>query len=140
MIPAAMPAPGDDITAAWWDGTRSGVLYLQTCRGCGRVQHHPRALCLGCGSADGLDWIRASGDATIDTWTEVRRAPTPDLEVPYVVARVRLAEGPMVLTNLVDVATDQLAVGRQVRVVWRPLPDGRQLPMFTLSPNVREGQ
>jgi uncharacterized OB-fold protein len=139
VSPTELP-PVDDITTGWWDATRDGTLYLQTCRACGGVQHHPRALCLRCGRTDQLGWARASGVATIDTWTVVHRAPAPDVEVPYVVARVRLAEGPVLLTNLVDVSADELAIGRAVRLAWRALPDGRQLPVFTLAPSDREGR
>ena len=139
MSPVDLP-PVDDVTAEWWDATRDGMLYLQTCRACGRRQHHPRSLCLTCGRTDQLSWDRASGEATIDTWTVVHRPPSPDVEAPYVVARVRLAEGLVLLTNLVDVAPDELAVGLAVQLGWRALPDGRQLPVFTLAPTDREGR
>lgn len=139
MTPTELP-PVDEVTAEWWDATRDGTLYVQACGACGRRQHHPRSLCLACGRTDQLGWIRASGDATIDTWTLVHRAPAPDIEVPYLVARVRLAEGPVLLTNLVDVPSDELTIGRAVQLAWRALPDGRQLPVFTLAATDREGR
>lgn len=133
------PPPVDGVTAAWWDATRDGTLYLQTCEACGGVQHYPRALCVTCGATDRLGWTPASGRATVDTWTVVHRAPAPDAALPYVVARVRLAEGPVLLTNIVDLPAGEISTGLPVRLAWRPLPDGRQLPVFTVAATGAEG-
>lgn len=136
MIAPELP-PVDAVTAEWWDGTRQGVLYLQHCVACDGVQHYPRSLCIRCGGVDQLGWIAASGVGTVDTWTQVHRAPVADLPVPYVVARVRLAEGPILLTNLIDLPVAGLdacaLTGAAVQLRWRPLDDGRQLPVFILA-------
>jgi uncharacterized OB-fold protein len=76
---------------------------------------------------DRLSLAAASGEGVVDTWTVVHRAPRPDLEAPYTIARVRLAEGPVVLTRLDG--TDW-AIGTRVAVHWLDLPDGRALPLF----------
>ena len=46
-------------------------------------------------------------------------------------ALVDLDEGVRLLTNVVGVPADQVAVGDRVQVTWEPLSDGRQLPLFT---------
>jgi uncharacterized OB-fold protein len=121
--------PVDPLTAPWWDATREHRLLLQRCSGCGALQHHPRTVCTGCGATEGLGWVDASGIGRLDCATEVHRAPAPGVEVPYVVARVRLAEGPLLLTHLVGTAP-QDAYDVDLEVGWRPLPDGRNLPVF----------
>jgi uncharacterized OB-fold protein len=121
------PSAPDEVTAPWWDATREHRLILQCCA-CGTVQHPPRALCTGCGSTSELGWREVSGRATVDSLTTVMRAPAAGFEPPYVVARVRLAEGPVLLTNI---AGSTPAIGDQVRLVWRDLADGRALPIFT---------
>ena len=122
--------PVDEVTAPWWDATRERRLTIQRCRECGHLQHYPRALCTGCGGTD-LDFTDVSGLGTVDSHTLVHRAPRPGLETPYVVARVRLAEGPLLLTNLVDADPDSWRCDAPVKVAWRALPDGRHLPVFT---------
>lgn len=122
------PAPADATTAPWWDATRDRRLLLQRCGACHSVQHPPRAVCTICGEDD-LGWATTSGRGTVDAWTSVHRAPTPGLETPYVVARVCLDEGPVLLTNL-EPPAHAWRCGAPVQVVWRPLPDGRQLPVF----------
>jgi uncharacterized OB-fold protein len=123
-----VPLPPDDaITRPWWDATRERRLLLQRCEGCGRVQHPPRAVCAACGSA-ALGWRAAAGTGIVDAFTVVRRAPRAGFDPPYVVARVRLDEGPILLTNLVE--ADGVGCDARVRLRWRPLSDGRHLPVF----------
>lgn len=76
-----------------------------------------------------LDLIPAAGIGTIDSFTIIHRAPRPDVVVPYTLARVRLPEGPIMLTRLLG--DDRWVIGEQVRVGWFDLPDGRALPVFT---------
>ena len=125
--------PVDTTTQPWWEATRSGRLLLQSCSSCGGLQFYPRMLCTRCGAVEGLGWSEASGAAVVDTWTVVYRAPVPGLRAPYVLARVRLAEGPLMLTCLIDAPVDQQLDGRAARLAWRPLADGRKLPVFTVA-------
>ena len=119
--------PEDELTAPWWAGTRNNQLLLQTCRDCGHRQHHPRHLCLQCHGPD-LGYTEATGQGVVDTFTEVHRSPRADLEVPYVIARVRLTEGPVMLSTLVG--DEEWQIGDEVRVDFQPLSDGRALPVF----------
>jgi uncharacterized OB-fold protein len=129
----ALDPPVDELTAPWWDATRDRRLLLQHCGHCDTVQHYPRWLCTNCGAVDALDWVASSGTGVVDTFTAVHRGPAEGVDVPYLVARVRLDEGPILLTNLVGVAEEDLTLGVAVRVMWRPLADGRNLPVFGLQ-------
>jgi uncharacterized OB-fold protein len=67
---------------------------------------------------------------TIDSCTVVELAPSPEFTPPYVVARVRLADGPVLLSNIVDTDPYGVRIGDNVRLRWRDLADGRALPVF----------
>lgn len=128
-----VPAP-DEITGPWWDATKQHRLVLQRCARCVReeragVQHPPRALCVHCGS-DELEWAESGGTGVVDSFTVVHRAPRPELAVPYVIARVRLDEGPVLLTRLQEREPDAWSIDDRVRVAWVDLDDGRALPVF----------
>lgn len=127
--------PQDELTAPWWDGTRERRLLLQRCDACGEVQHHPRHVCLSCGATHALGWVQSDGAGTVDTFTVVHRAPRPGLETPYVVARVRLDDGPVLLAWIVGDtgALPDPRIGDLVRLDWSPLDDGRALPVFRLG-------
>lgn len=129
--PGEVPPP-DETTAPWWAATQEHRLLVQHCTGCGHVQHPPRALCVGCGSMDHLTWVEATGAGTVDACTTVHRAPRPGVPVPYTVARVRLAEGPLLVTRLEP--ESGWAPGDAAHLGWTDLPDGRALPTFHRSP------
>lgn len=122
-----MNPPVDDVTGPWWEATRERILLLQWCPACDRVQHYPRAVCLACGRSD-LGWQPASGRGVVDSFTVVHRSPAPMVEPGYVLARVRLAEGPILLTHLDGCREPR--VDLPVRLAWRHLDDGRNLPIF----------
>lgn len=130
--PPEVPEP-DDLTQAWWDATREHRLTVQRCAACGHHQHPPRGLCTACGTTEGLAQVDAAGAGTVDTYTVVHRAPRADVETPYVLARVRLAEGPILLTRLPHEPT----IGDPVALAWVDLPDGRALPVFETTEETR---
>jgi uncharacterized OB-fold protein len=128
FVVAGEVPPPDDVTFDYWAATCEHRLTVQRCDACGHRQHPPRALCMSCGTTEHLGQADAGGVGTVDAFTVVHRAASPDLPVPYTIARVRLAEGPLVLTRLVG---DRAWVaGDRVRVDWLDLPDGRALPYF----------
>lgn len=121
--------PPDEVTAPWWEATRRREFLLQTCSR-GHRQHPPRAVCAVCGDTDGLGWSPAGGQGRVDACTVVHRAPGRGFHPPYVVARIRLAEGPVVLSTVLADDLDAVAIGDDVVLDWRDLPDGRALPVF----------
>jgi uncharacterized OB-fold protein len=123
----------DADTAPFWDACRRGELRLQRCAACGRFRHPPLAGCPDCGSRR-AEWVALSGAATVYSFTIVRHAVLPELaaHVPYNVAVVEPDEAPGVrlITNVVDVAPEQMAIGLRVELAWdEPLP-GVRLPRF----------
>lgn len=122
VIPA--PVPTED-TKVFWEAANQGRFLVKRCADCGKVHWYPRALCPFCWSAN-TQWIAASGRGTIYSYSVMRRAPQP-----YAVAFVTLAEGPTMLTNLVDCDFDRLAIGQPVQVVFKPTDGEWQIPVFT---------
>lgn len=135
-VPGDVP-PADEVTAAFWEATRAHRLTVQTCA-CGHRQHPPRAVCTSCSSAETLSQVASAGRGVVDAFTVVHRAPRPDVTVPYVVARVRLDEGVLLLSRLEGRDDPEAwSIGDAVRVAWADLPDGRALPFF-LPPDPTE--
>ncbi len=135
---APLPAVNSD-TEEWWEATRDGRLLVQHCRRCEDFQHYPRPFCLSCRSTD-LDFKESTGRGVIYSFSVVHRSPDPGLfEPPYVVALVQLEEGPTLFTSIVDYESDDLYCGQAVAIAWRPLSDGRQLPVFSPMKGVSDG-
>ena len=125
--------PTDELTAPWWDATREHCLLVQQCENCRSVQWFPRFICMSCGSRD-LGWGKASGRGVVDTFTVIHRAPRAGLRTPYVLARVILAEGPVILSRIVDGDPTAIACEDPVVLAWHDLADGRALPVFRPEP------
>jgi uncharacterized OB-fold protein len=125
----SIPDPAPE-WSEWWEATRNRRFLLQQCTRCATSQHYPRAICTSCGSTD-LRWRDASGKGTIYSYSVVHRAPPSAPPTPYVVALVRLAEGPTILTNVVGCDVADVACDAPATLVWEELDDGRCLPLFT---------
>lgn len=125
-----VPTPDAD-SQAYWDGARDHKLMIQRCAACGEAYFYPRPFCPSCWSQD-VAWEQASGDATLYTWSivHVNDLPPFNERVPYVAAIVDLAEGPRMMTNVVDCAFDELKVGMALRVAFRRMTDEITVPVF----------
>jgi len=125
MADRKIPSPiANTETQAFWDAARTGRFVLPTCTACRKAHWYPRAVCPFC--ADGtIEWRDASGKGTIYTYSVMRRA-----KEPYVIAYVTLAEGPTMMTNIVDCNFDALRIGQPVNVVFKETENGPPVPMF----------
>lgn len=128
--PVPRPAPGP-LEAPFWAAVRTGVLHLQRCGGCGAFQHPPKPGCARCGATD-MAWVPSTGRGELWSYTVVHPPVLPAFadRVPYVAAVVRLHEGVFLVTNLVDVALDRIAVGDSVELVVHRVDDELSLPLF----------
>ena len=114
--PADRPEP-DAFTRPYWEAAAEGRLLLRRCGGCGRAHHYPREFCPYCWSED-VAWEHASGDAVLYTWSVVHINDLPPFRdrLPYVAAVVDLAEGPRMMTALVDCDPLTLRIGMALHV------------------------
>lgn len=124
------PAPAINVeTKPFWDATTQERLLLPRCDDCDVVIWYPRAFCPEC-SSFAISWFEATGRGTIYSYTVNRRGQGDYRDLVYVLAYVELAEGPRVLTNIVDCDPERLAVGQPVQVVFHPTDSGAALPRF----------
>ncbi len=65
-------------------------------------------------------WVEASGAGTVFTYAVYRRAYHPAFKplIPYAVAVIELAEGPRLISNVVDVPVEEIHVGMEVRLTF----------------------
>lgn len=99
-----LPAPEiDPIAEPHWEGLKSGELRYEYCKPCGHRWLPARGHCPQCLSRD-TGWIASTGQAKLVSWITYHVAFNPHFadRLPYVVAIVELAEGPRMLTNIVD--------------------------------------
>jgi len=124
-----IPRP-DAVSAPYWEAAARGELLIQECKSCGHRQFYPRAVCTDCGGD--VDWLTCSGRGTVHTFTVIRQnyaKPFRD-ELPYVVAMIELAEGPMMMSNVTDCAADDVHVGMPVEAHFVTADEGIGVPFF----------
>ena len=118
--PAPIPTA---FTEPFWEGTRQGELRVQRCGDCGHWRWTPQLACPACWSED-AEWRATGGKGEVYSFTVVHRPVDPSRFVePYVLAVVRLDEGPHMLTNIVDCEPSEVEVGMRVVVRFERIDD-----------------
>ena len=128
---AKRPQPRlDDANRAFWTGGAEGKLMIVHCADCGQYTHPPKQFCRHCQSENAAPQAVA-GTGVIDTFTINYQPWMPGLEVPFVIARVRLDDAPDVIltTNIVNSPVDAVDFDDKVRVVFEE-QDGVYFPLF----------
>ncbi|MFG1187759.1 Zn-ribbon domain-containing OB-fold protein [Xanthobacter aminoxidans] len=125
MVERAIPSPVIDAESApFYAAAREGRFLVRRCTETGRFHWYPRALCPF--SLKETEWVEASGRGEIYSYSVMRRS-----DPPYAIAYVRLEEGPVMLTNIVECDFDALAVGQKVGLVFVPTAgEGTPVPCF----------
>jgi uncharacterized OB-fold protein len=118
-----------DLSAAYWDGARRGVLVLQQCGNCGTSRHYPRAMCASCYSFD-VRHVEHDGRGTVHSWTVAHHAFSPETagDLPYTLVTVDLGNGVRALGRLA--APAQPALGLPVRLEFTTDSAGEPVPVF----------
>lgn len=129
-MPRPLPELTPDVAFFWTSGV-DGTLRMLRCADCGYWLHPPGPVCPVC-LGDDVAPTALSGRATVTTYTVNRQRWRADLEVPYVVAIVDLAEQPglRLTTNIVDCPTEAVYIGMPVTVTFEHVDDV-WLPLFT---------
>jgi uncharacterized OB-fold protein len=118
--------------AHYWQGGRDGELRLQRCRQCGYYVHPPGVICPKCWSKD-LVVEAVSGRAEVLTFSVNHQQWMPGLDVPFVLAIVRLVEQDdlRITTNVVNCRPEDVEIGMPVRVLFEPHVDEEVwIPLF----------
>src|SRR5579863_4755241 len=128
----------DGESRPFWEAGRNGVLRFSACQACGALLHPPVPVCRYCRSGD-IGQRDVSGRGVVVGVTVNHHQWDPRFSPPFIIATVAIEEDPRVrvVTNLVDVAPDEVRVGMRVKArfearedVWIPLfapldePDG----------------
>ena len=129
QIPLPVPSR---MTEPFWAGMRQNRLLLQRCKACSAYRWTPQVLCRDCYSED-YEWAEVSGRGTVFSYTVVHRPPLPAFKAPYIVAVIELAEGPLMLTNVIDCDPAALKVGDKVKVAFEKATDEVTLYRFRLA-------
>ena len=94
------------------DYIAEGKFMIQRSKSTGEYVHYPRTLAPGTGTAD-LEWVEASGEATVYATTVNRQRPEKGGD--YNIALIDLKEGPRMMSRVIGVEPADVKIGMKVR-------------------------
>jgi uncharacterized protein len=126
--PRILPA-SDQVTGFFWTSGVDGRLRFLRCVACSYFIHPPTSYCPVCGGRR-VTPHEVSGRGTLYSFT-VNHQPWDGIGDQYVIGVVEMAEqiGLRLLSNVVDVAPDDVRIGMAVEVVHES-HDPVYLPLF----------
>lgn len=115
---------------AFWTGGAEGKLNIYRCGDCAGFIHPPREFCRHCQS-ENVGPFAVSGTGIVDSYTINYQKWAPDMEVPFVIARIQLDDAPDVYltSNIVNSPIDTVDIGDRVRVLFEE-QEGIWYPLF----------
>ena len=115
---------------AFWDAAKRHELVVYRCSSCGTF-YSGVTECTAC-DRPGMAWVKASGKGEVYTFCIFHQAfhPAWQDDIPYNVAYVKLEEGPLLVTNIVGCANDDIYIGMPVEVVFDDVTEEVTLPKF----------
>jgi uncharacterized OB-fold protein len=132
MSLATRPKPVvDNWNKKFWAATAEKKLVLQRCKGTGKCFFPPAPVSPFTGMPD-WDWVDASGQGQLWSFVVFHQSYFDGMkdELPYLVAMVKLDEGPYLLTNIEGIGPGEAKIGMRLSVVFPGGPDDFVLPQF----------
>ncbi len=130
LKPLPSESMSDELDKPFWEAAARHEFVLHQCQACKRY-YWPASNCLEHGP-DHMKWVKASGRGTLHTYTIIHRPFQQSFkaDVPYNVGVVETEEGPLVFTNVVGCANEELRVGMPLQVTFDDVEEGVSIPKF----------
>lgn len=114
---------------AFWAAADREEFIGQQCGDCGRFTFPPRPMCPHCHSLK-RENVRLSGRGTVVSYTLPRHPHPFGFKTTPIVAVVELEEGIRMVSNVVGVAPEAMAMDLAVEVAFEPTLKGHKVPVF----------
>lgn len=125
-----------DDSAVFWDAANEGRLVAQRCADCGALRHPPRPMCPHCHSLT-IDVADLSGRGTVYSYAILHHPQHPAFDYPVLAVLVDLDEGIRMVSNIVDVAKEDIRIGMRVAVDFAPTAGDQRVPVFRPAGDAR---
>ncbi len=115
----------------FYEAAKQQRLVVQECIQCGTKRFPAVATCNDC-LAGHMRWIDVAGSGEVFSFVVMHQIYHPWFadKAPYVVAQIKLTEGPLILSSVIDIAPDEVRIGMPVEVTFQKCSDEIDLPVF----------
>lgn len=126
------PLP-NDADKMFWHYCQQRELRFQQCGSCRRFRHPPTPVCPHCQSFSN-EWVVAPETGVVFSFTIVHHPAHPAMKavVPYniVVVDFPAYDHVRLVSNVIDVPTQEIRIGMEVAVTWETAGNGMLVPRF----------
>jgi uncharacterized OB-fold protein len=120
-------------TEPFWQAAKQDRLEVPKCGQCGHFRMPPTPFCPECQSTE-VEWTQLSGRATVFSFAVVHGFPgLPDITMVPVVVDLEGAPGARLVSDVVDVAPEDVHIGMELAVFFSPIADDWKLPLFRVA-------
>ena len=113
----------------FWEAAKREQLVAQCCSGCGELRSPPRPMCPHCNSIESEARVLA-GRGSGYTWVIPRYPVIPGFEGTHIVAVVDLEEGIRMVSNICEIAYEDISADMPVEVFFEDMQEGYKIPLF----------
>ncbi len=109
----------------FWRNLKSRYNLVGTkCTNCEEIHFPPRHFCPKCRRLSKLEEFKLEGRGKIETYTVIHTAMDGfEGQIPYVLAIVKMPEGPRLTTQIVDCEIEDVKIGMKVKNVFRKIQE-----------------
>jgi uncharacterized OB-fold protein len=114
----------------FWDAAKRNNLLAYKCLNCGTFYSQVTD-CVVCGNPQ-MAWVKASGKGKVFTFCIYHQLYHPAWkdDIPYNVAWIKLDEGPLLMSNIVDCKNEDIHIDMPVEVIYEVVTEEVTLPKF----------
>jgi len=125
-----LPIP-DEFDKPYWEAAKKHELRMQECLDCGEIWFPPSPVCPKCLSQN-YEWAKLSGKGKVWSCVVFHQLYFPSFsdEIPYNVVAVKLDEGPLLTSNMVECKNEDIQCDMLVEVVFDDVTEIITLPKF----------
>jgi uncharacterized OB-fold protein len=115
---------------AYWEGAKRHELMAYQCQNCGAF-YYPAIHCVSCDKPK-MEWVKVSGKGRVYTFVIYHQLYHPAWkgDIPYNVSWIKLDEGPLLLSNVIDCKNEDIYIGMPVEAVFDDVTEEVTLPKF----------
>lgn len=122
------------ILSPFWKACKQEELKFPFCTNCKSWQWYPLYSCPTCGG--NYNWEKVSEEATLFSWTVIRRSPFPELaqKVPFIVGVLEIDDAPGVrfVANIEGCEQEELQIGMKLSLFFEHINDEVTIPKYRI--------
>ena len=142
MVGYSKPLPKPDkCDMPYWETLKKHELRMQACLECGEIWFPPNPACPRCLSKD-YKWAKLSGKGKVWSWVIFHQLYFESFadDIPYNVIVVKLDEGPIITSNMVECRDEDIECNMPVEVVFDDVTENMTLPRFRPTERAKQGE